>query len=150
MCEFMSFFVSIDGKEIAVGDLRSHSKSAELLGIKTEDIKCRWREAEWTSEDVRRLTIRLAPQDEHTEMYYRASILALYPTRGAILAKAKLPAALTTLDLSGATVPEGLKLPAALTTLYLSGATVPEGLKLPAKCKIIGKSTIKRPRTTSV
>jgi hypothetical protein len=63
-----------------------------------------------------------------------------FENRAAMLVFAckRLPASLTTLDLSSlTTIPEGLKLPASLTTLYLSSlTTIPEGLKLPAKCRI--------------
>jgi hypothetical protein len=49
----------------------------------------------------------------------------------------KLPASLTTLDMSSATIPGDLKLPASLTTLYMNYATIKGGkLDIPRGCKV--------------
>lgn len=78
MCDFLSFLISVDGKRIVCGDLRSHSTSREVLKLKATE----WRGAEWTREDDgKSLSVRIAPQDEHDEKYYKAIILAKWTCR---------------------------------------------------------------------
>jgi hypothetical protein len=134
ICEFASFFVHDKAaklpieKRYLIGDLRSHSVSMELLGVKYGHPDC-WREAEWTGNDARDLVVRA--NGNSSELM--ATVLGDFATRDSFLAYAleKLPDGLTTLYLRGATVPEKIKLPDGLTTLDLSGATVPEKIKLP-------------------
>ena len=141
MCNFLSAFIHrradklpLD-KRYTFGDLRSHSESAQLAGIKYgagpggDD----WAEFEWTGEDEDSLEVR----DERANML-KAVILGDFANRAAcvVFGLQRLPASLTTLYASGCTLPEGLKLPASLTTLDASGCTLPSGLVVPKKCRV--------------
>src|ERR1051325_10927514 len=128
MCQFLSFFVNRKTLALACGDLRSHSTSAEILGIDLASESCPWREAEWTGETPASLTVRVRPHEEEL----RTKLLSLVSSRSELLARLSIPAGVTTLYLNGATVPEKLSIPAGVTTLDLSYATVPEKLSIPA------------------
>jgi len=78
MCEFLSFLTNKEGR-VWVGDLHSHSGVAAGYGLKPGT----YREAEWTGEEEKHLTVRT--EDGERENEYRAAILALYPTRAALL-----------------------------------------------------------------
>jgi len=78
MCEFLSFLTNREGR-VWVGDLHSHSGVAAGYGLKPGT----YREAEWTGEEEKHLTVRT--EDGENENEYRAAILALYPTRAALL-----------------------------------------------------------------
>jgi len=135
MCDFASFFIhskAIDRPlprdRYAIGDLRSHSKSAELLGISYGVKNDNWREAEWTDNNPKSLTVH---GDDNGEL--KALILADFEDRNAFLLWAfkQIPNSVTTLYLSGATISANLTIPNSVTTLYLSGATIPANLTIP-------------------
>jgi hypothetical protein len=137
MCDFLSGFIHDDAATLAMekrylfGDLRSHSGTMELHGLKYghPDV---WREFEWTGEGEDSLVVRSASDRDSQKL--QKVMLRDFRQRADLLRFAcrKLPAGLTTLDLRSSTVPADLKLPAGLTTLYLRSSTVPADLKLPA------------------
>jgi len=56
MSNWMSFYIHDSGK-IALGDLRSHTRIAEIEGIDKKDTA--WHRAEWTTENYDSLTIKV-------------------------------------------------------------------------------------------
>ena len=76
MCEFVSFFVSVEKNAIVAGRPESHW-SAPVSSADGD-----WREAEWTENG---LTIRV--MDDEDESAYRATVLALAPERAALCAR---------------------------------------------------------------
>lgn len=126
MCEYMSFFVHREADKLPLdrrykfGDLKSHTCTAEAWGIPYGVDGDDWAEVEWTGEDEASLNVR-----DGRSKVLKAVILADFPTRDGAVAYAlrHLPDKLTTLDLSGATVPSGIKFPDKLTTLYLPRRT---------------------------
>ena len=131
MCDFLSVCMSLDGEKIYVGDLRSHSKTAELLGLKPGS----YLEIEWVDDSADKLIVRTHKDYPHTERYYRALVLAHGDTREKFFKYClqHLPPTLEQLDLSNT----GLKeIPGDLKaqTLDLSGCT---GLKeIPGDLKV--------------
>ncbi len=148
MCEFLSFFIHRRAdklplaKRYVIGDLRSHSETAKLAGIKYGADGDDHAEVEWTGEHERELTVR-----DSRAGVLRAVLLADFPTRAAALQYAldHLPAGLTSLNLYRAEVPEKLALPAGLTSLNLAGVQVPEKLALPAGLTSLDLSYAKVP-----
>ena len=81
MCDFLSFVVDSEtGEKIRCGDLRSHSKTFSILKLDAT----KYRECEWTSDDEKSLVVRRLPED-HDANWYRAIILAKFPTRNDLL-----------------------------------------------------------------
>jgi hypothetical protein len=128
MCEFMSFLVHDRADNLPIskrylfGDLRSHSGTAELHGVKygTPDV---WREAEWTGDDARSLVVRATGKDKQREL--TAVILGDFATRDQAIAHAlgRLPDSVTTLDLSGCTALSAVPDLPNVEYLDLSGCT---------------------------
>jgi len=83
MCDFVSCWVNDNG-DIACADLYSHEQTQELMGWGIDEC-LRWREVEWTRPGVKNLRIRLCPDDDHDENWYKACILAKYPTVDALI-----------------------------------------------------------------
>ena len=59
MCQFLSGWISIDGRTIYPGDLVHHERGADLHGI-SETVACPW---EWTADS---LTVRVSPSADAT------------------------------------------------------------------------------------
>ena len=134
MCNFLSAFIHRKADKLPLskrykfGDLRSHSETAELCKIKYGADGDDWAEWEWTGDKEHDLTVRDCRDD-----VLKAILLADFPTRADAFnyGLANIPQSVTTLDLSGATLPKGIKFPESVTTLYLSRATLPKGIKFP-------------------
>ncbi len=81
MCDFLSVLINPDcDKHLKIypGDLKSHSNGAEIHKLKPGQ----YREVEWTADDEKSLSVRCLPDDgDHSENWYRACILAKFPTR---------------------------------------------------------------------
>jgi len=114
MCEFLSGLISDDGNTIKIDDFTSHENTRILLNLPTD-----WgREFEWTTESVDSLEVRVPEDHPHNKNWYKACILASYPTRK---------------DLINAFIKDV----ARLGNLYLYGCT---GIKkLPPDLKVSGK-----------
>jgi hypothetical protein len=85
MCDFVSFLIHKDKKGPKSGklyftDLFSHSMATIVHDLGVGD----YREVEWTGEEEGYLKVRCHPTSD--ENWYRALILAEYPTRSALLA----------------------------------------------------------------
>lgn len=121
MCDFLSVLVNKDcdsDMKIYVGDLRSHSYTAELHRLKPGT----YREVEWTNDGENTLRVRIE-LDDHPENWYRACILAKWPSRAHLIEYClkNLPENIGTLDLSGCSLPPDLKFPEKIGNLYLRG-----------------------------
>lgn len=76
MCQFLSGVLTNDDK-LYFGRLDFHAGIAEGWGLKPGS----YREFEWTEDDNgESLMVRIEPDDEHNENWYRAVILAQYAT----------------------------------------------------------------------
>ena len=83
MCEYVSFCVDKKGNLFFGADLASHEGIEVGHGKKPDTL----REAEWTGETAESLSVRVHEDSgHHDENWYRALILARYPTRSALLA----------------------------------------------------------------
>ena len=81
MCELISGWINIDTEEVAADNMNSHAKTQELRGWSSSDLK-RWREWEWTGPGEQSLAVRTLVDDEHGSNWWRAVILARWPTWG--------------------------------------------------------------------
>ena len=82
MCEFISVSVNPDcDKKLkiwAAGNFTSHSETAKIHRLKPDT----YREVEWTKEDDgASLVVRTIPKEDHEPNWYKACILAEFPTR---------------------------------------------------------------------
>ena len=116
MCDFLSVLINPDcDKElkIYVDDLRSHSETVAAHKLKPEQ----YREVEWTADTEKSLSVRCLPTDgDHDENWYRACILAEFPTRKQLIKHClnKLPSKIGgALDVRGCDL-NGVKLPAGV------------------------------------
>jgi hypothetical protein len=79
VCEFLSAWLNIETEEIVCADAQSHEATQEHMGWRAADLEP-WREWEWTGPGDDALTIRLMHDDPHDTNWYRALVLARYPT----------------------------------------------------------------------
>lgn len=79
MCEYISFLVDKQGR-LYFGKLDSHDGIEAGHGLRPGD----YREAEWTAEEPTALSVRVEEGEDPN--YYRAMILAEYPTRSDMIA----------------------------------------------------------------
>ena len=134
MCEFLSGLISDDGETVKIADFISHYETRTLLNLPTS-----WgREFEWTEESPDSLVVRVPEDHPHNANWYKACILATYPTRTHLVnAFIKEVAKLGNVNLSGCTgLKELLKDLNVKGGLFLSDCT---GLKeLPTDLKVNG------------
>lgn len=78
MCEFLSFYLSDDGRTVWPGDLRSHTKIEELHGLTDRLSECRPPiPCEWTEdgEDDASLICRPSATNSHDAEWYKDELL---------------------------------------------------------------------------
>ena len=145
MCDFLSGLISDDGEEVKIDDFMSHDNTRTLLNLPTD-----WgREFEWTTESVDSLEVRVPEDHPHNKNWYKACILASYPTRiDMINAFIKNVAKLDNLDLRGCTglksLPKDLKVKGYLGLHDCTEIkTLPTGLKVKGDLDLSGCTALK-------
>jgi hypothetical protein len=90
MCQHVSFCIGRGDEKVYLGiSERSHRECAEEFGLAPDS----YVEGEWTSDNPDTLTIRTIPERDgyRDQAWYRAVVLAQYPTRKALLASQRFP-----------------------------------------------------------
>ena len=80
MCECLSFCL-VGDDVFAAHNLQSHASAQQTHKLKSGS----YRECEWVMDEPERLSVRIEPGDERGENWYRAIVLAKWPTRRKLL-----------------------------------------------------------------